>query len=457
MENAVIMDTLWVLIAGMLVFFMNLGFAMVESGFARAKNCVNILSKNFIVFAVSSLGFLLLGWGIMFGDGSAFMGLEGLFFLSGADNSPAVGEAYKGVYSSISWTGVPLLAKFFFQLVFCGTAATIVSGAVAERIKYHVFAIFVFFMAIFVYPIIGHMVWGGGWLSSLGMLDFAGSTVVHSVGGWAALAGVLILGPRFGKYTDDGKINPIPGHNLPIANIGVFVLWLGWFGFNPGSTMAADPTAISHIVMTTNTAAVAAILSSTVISWILIGKPDFGMTLNGCLAGLVAVTASCAYISIGSSLIIGFIAGILVVVSVIFFDRMKIDDPVGALSVHLVNGVFGTLAVGLFAQNNVGGISSPNGLFYGGGLSLLFSQLIGMLTTAFYVFFISLIFWYILKSTIGIRVSLHEEIQGLDIGEHGNTAYPEFLSRNPIYSAVGVNTGKDDPSTVIRPMEKENV
>jgi len=235
------------------------------------------------------------------------------------------------------------------------------------------------------------------------------------------------------------------------------VLWLGWFGFNPGSTMAADPTAISHIVMTTNTAAVAAILSSTVISWILIGKPDFGMTLNGCLAGLVAVTASCAYISIGSSLIIGFIAGILVVVSVIFFDRMKIDDPVGALSVHLVNGVFGTLAVGLFAQNNVGGISSPNGLFYGGGLSLLFSQLIGMLTTAFYVFFISLIFWYILKSTIGIRVSLHEEIQGLDIGEHGNTAYPEFLSRNPIYSAVGVNTGKDDPSTVIRPMEKENV
>ncbi|QTL97446.1 ammonium transporter [Iocasia frigidifontis] len=457
MESMVVMDTLWVLIAGMLVFFMNLGFAMVETGFTRAKNSVNILSKNFIVFAVSSLGFLVLGWGLMFGDGNGFMGLKGLFFLTGLDNSPNIGDAYNGVYSAISWTGVPLLAKFFFQLVFCGTAATIVSGAVAERIKYHAFAIFVFFMAIFVYPIIGHWIWGGGWLSGLCMLDFAGSTVVHSVGGWAALAGVLILGPRFGKYNDDGKPIPIPGHNLPIANIGVFVLWLGWFGFNPGSTMAADPVSISHIVMTTNTAAVAAILSSTIISWILLGKPDLGMTLNGCLAGLVAVTAGCAFVSLSSALIIGFIAGILVVLSVIWFDHIKIDDPVGAISVHLINGVFGTLAVGLFAQDGIGGVSSPNGLFYSGGFSLLLSQFTGIIATAFYVFLISLIFWFILKSTIGIRVSLHEEIQGLDIGEHGNTAYPEFLSRKPIYSAIGIDQGEGS-STVIKSIDKkENI
>jgi len=291
MENKVILDTIWVLFTGMLVFFMNLGFAMVESGFARVKNTVNILSKNFIVFAISSLGYLILGWGLMFGDGTPFVGLKGLFFLSGPDNSPATGEAYRGVYSSISWAGVPLLAKFFFQLVFCGTAATIVSGAVAERIKYISFIIFSFIMSMFIYPIVGHWIWGGGFLSKLGMLDFAGSTVVHSVGGWAALVGAILLGPRFGKYADDGSIKPIPGHNLSLATLGTFVLWLGWFGFNPGSTMSADPQAISHIVITTNTAAASAILSSTITSWILLGKPDLGMTLNGCLAGLVAITA----------------------------------------------------------------------------------------------------------------------------------------------------------------------
>jgi Amt family ammonium transporter len=236
METKVMIDTLWVIITGALVFFMNLGFAAVESGLARQKNTVNILSKNFIVFAVSSLGFLLLGWGLMFGDGNAFIGLKGLFFAGGADNSPAIGSAYQGVYSSISWAGVPLWAKFFFQLVFCGTAATIVSGAVAERIKYISFIIFSLLLTMFIYPIVGHWIWGGGFLSSLGMLDFAGGTVVHSVGGWAALAGVMLLGPRIGKYTKDGKINPIPGHNMGLATIGAFVLWLGWFGFNPGST-----------------------------------------------------------------------------------------------------------------------------------------------------------------------------------------------------------------------------
>jgi len=269
------------------------------------------------------------------------------------------------------------------------------------------------------------------------MFDFAGSTVVHSVGGWAALAGILILGPRFGKYTKDGKINPIPGHNLSIATIGVFVLWLGWFGFNPGSTMAADPSAISHVVMTTNTAAIAATLSSTMIAWIILGKPDLGMTLNGCLAGLVAITAPCAFVSVGSSLIIGFVAGIMVVLAVIFFDRAKIDDPVGALSVHLVNGVFGTLAVGLFAQNKLTGTETGDGLFYGGGFKLLGAQFAGVAATACFVFIVALIAWIVIKATVGLRVSLQEEIEGLDIGEHGNSAYPEFLTRKPAYSYVG--------------------
>lgn len=439
MDTKIILDTLWVLLAAMLVFFMNLGFAMVESGFARAKNCVNILSKNFIVFAVSSLGFLLIGWGFMFGDGNPLLGLKGLFFINGADNSPAVGEAYRGVYSAISWAGVPLMAKFFFQLVFCGTAATIVSGAVAERIKYISFIVFSFLMATIIYPIVGHWIWGGGWLSQLGMFDFAGSTVVHSVGGWAALAGILILGPRFGKYTADGKIHPIPGHNLSIATIGAFVLWLGWFGFNPGSTMAADPGAIAHVLMTTNTAAIAATLSSTAISWLLLGKPDLGMTINGCLAGLVAITAPCAFVSLSSSLIIGLLAGILVVLAVIGFDRLKIDDPVGALSVHLVNGIFGTLAVGLFAQDKIAGVATGNGLFFGGGFKLLGAQLVGAFATATFVFFGSLLVWIVIKATMGIRVSLHEEIEGLDIGEHGNSAYPEFLIRKPIYSINGTN------------------
>lgn len=437
MDMKVVVDTIWVLVTAKLVFFMNLGFAMVESGFARSKNCVNILSKNFIVFAVSSLGFLFLGWGLMFGDGNSFIGLKGLFFASGLDNSPAVGAAYKGVYTAISWTDVPLWAKFFFQLVFCGTAATIVSGAVAERIKYKSFILFSFVMTMFIYPIVGHWIWGGGWLATKGMFDFAGSTVVHSVGGWAALAGVLLLGPRFGKYTN-GKINPIPGHNLSLATLGTFVLWFGWFGFNPGSTMMADPMAISHIAITTNTAAAAAIMSSTMISWIILGKPDLGMTLNGCLAGLVAITAPCAFVSVASSIIIGLIAGVLVVLAVIMFDRIKIDDPVGALSVHLVNGVFGTLCVGLFAQDKIAGVATGNGIFFGGGTKLFMAQLTGVISVAAYTVIISLITWAILKATIGIRVSLQEEIEGLDIGEHGNAAYPEFLSRKPAYSFLGV-------------------
>ncbi|MDD5173595.1 MAG: ammonium transporter [Candidatus Omnitrophica bacterium] len=433
MDPKFMIDTIWVLVTAKLVFFMNLGFAMVEAGFARAKNCVNILSKNFVVFAICSIGFLLFGWGIMFGDGNPFMGLKGLWFLTGPDNSPATGAAYKGVYTALSWAGVPLFAKFFFQLVFAGTAATIVSGAVAERIKYVSFIVFSFIMVVFLYPVVGHWVWGGGWLAAKGMFDFAGSTVVHSVGGWAALAGILVLGPRFGKYVN-GKINVIPGHSLSIATLGTFVLWFGWFGFNPGSTMSADPMAISHVAVTTNTAAAAAIMSATLLSWFMLGKPDLGMTLNGCLAGLVAITAPCAFVNVTSSLIIGLIAGALVVLSVIAFDRLRIDDPVGALSVHLVNGVFGTICVGLFAQDKITGTATGNGLFFGGGLKLLGAQFAGVVSVAVYTFLVSLIAWLIIKATIGLRVSLKEEIEGLDIGEHGNAAYPEFLTHKPPYS-----------------------
>lgn len=430
----VTMDTMWVLVAGMLVFFMNLGFAMVESGFARSKNTVNILSKNFIVFAVSSLGFLVLGWGLMFGDGNGFIGLKGLFMASGADNSPAAGDAYQGVYSAISWTGIPFWAKFFFQLVFCGTAATIVSGAVAERIKYISFIVFSFILTLLIYPIVGHWIWGGGWLMSMGFQDFAGSTVVHSVGGWAALAGIMLLGPRFGKFGPGKQINAIPGHNMPIATIGLFVLWLGWFGFNPGSTMAANPTAISHIVMTTNTGAIVAVLTSTAASWIIIGKPDLGMTINGCLAGLVAVTAGCAYISVTSAMIIGAVAGVVVVLAVRFFDVIRIDDPVGATSVHLCCGVLGTLFVGLFSDAEIStanGLVGADGLFNGGGWGLMGTQALGVLTVAGFVFAASLLVWFLIKVTMGMRVKLKEEIEGLDIGEHGNQAYPEFVIRKP--------------------------
>jgi Amt family ammonium transporter len=436
MDFKVSLDTVWVLLAGMLVFFMNLGFACVETGFARSKNAVNILSKNLIVFAVSSLGFLLLGFGFMFGDGNGFIGTSGLFLVSGADNSPATNEAYQGVYSALSWTGVPLFAKFFFQLVFCGTAATIVSGAVAERIKYLSFIIFSFVLTLVIYPIIGHWIWGGGFLAELGFLDFAGDTVVHSVGGWAALAGVLVLGPRVGKYTKDGRINPIPGHNMSLAVIGLFVLWLGWFGFNPGSTMEANPGAISHIVMTTNTAAIVATLTATITSWIVIGKPDLGMTINGCLAGLVGITGSCAFVSVPSAMIIGAISGVLVIFAVMLFDRIKMDDPVGALAVHLVNGIFGTLAVGLFAEDGIAGVASGNGLFFGGGFDLLGSQVIGILAVGAFTFGASLIVWFAIKKTIGLRVSVREEFEGLDIHEHGNQAYPEFQTRRQSYTML---------------------
>lgn len=422
------LDTVWVLLCGMLVFFMNAGFALVESGFARSKNTVNILAKNFIVFALSTFAFWLIGWGLMFGDGNSFVGTQGLFFVGGEDNSPASGDAYKGVYSSINWTAVPLYAKFFFQLVFAGTAATIVSGAVAERIKFNSFIIFSLILVAFMYPVTGHWVWGGGFLSSEGFRDFAGSTVVHSVGGWAALSGAIILGPRLGKYLPDGSLKPIMGHNMTSAALGTLILWLGWFGFNPGSTMGVgDGSAIAHVLLATNLAAAMGALGATLASVILLKKPDIGMILNGTLAGLVAVTAPCAFVTVGSAAWIGFIGGALVVASVLFFDKVKVDDPVGAISVHLINGIWGTLAAGLFFDNkvatSVAGIAEKDLLSYGGQIWV---QLKGIVLIGLFTFIASAIVWFGLKVLGGIRVSEQEEVEGLDLGEHGNEAYPDF-------------------------------
>jgi len=442
MNITMVVDTLWVVLAAVLVFFMNLGFAAVESGMARSKNTVNILSKNFIVFAISSLGFMLLGWGLMFGGDNPLFGTQQLFIL---------GNANLDFYKDTLTSNVPFWGKFFFQLVFCGTAATIVSGAVAERVKYLSFILFSFILTLVIYPIVGHWIWGGGWLGKLGFLDFAGDTVVHSVGGWAALAGAILLGPRHGKYDKNGKPKAIPGHSMSLAVIGLFVLWLGWFGFNPGSTMSfQNPADVVHIIVTTNSAAITAVLTATITSWLFIGKPDLGMTINGCLAGLVGITGSCAYVSVGSSLIIGAIAGVIVVFSILFFDRVKVDDPVGATSVHLVCGVFGTLCVGLFAQEGVTSLSTVNGLFFGGGLSLLGVEILGILAVGAFTFVSSFLVWLILKETIGIRVSLEEEIHGLDIGEHGNTAYPDFALVAPIMAS---DNGNGEKVTVISPVE----
>ncbi len=442
MDPKVVADTLWVLITGMLVFFMNLGFACVEAGFQQSKNCVNILSKNFVVFAASTVAYWFIGYGLMFGDGNPFIGLQGLFMVGGADNSPATGEAYQGVYSALNWTGIPLSAKYFFQLVFAGTAATIVSGSVGGRIKYFSFVVFSLILVGLIYPISGHWIWGGGWLAKMGFWDFAGSTVVHSVGGWAALTGAIILGPRFGKFGPNGRINAIPGHNMALALIGALVLWLGWFGFNPGSTMAADPRLISHICLTTNMAACTGLLAATAMSTFMLKKPDFGMTINGCLAGLVAVTAGCAFVSVSSAAIIGVIAGAIVVPAVIFFDKIKVDDPVGATSVHLVCGVLGTIFVGLFAEDWVSPNTTGNGLLFGGGSKLLMAQLTGAAAVAALVLVTSSIAWFAIKATLGIRVSLHEEIEGLDIGEHGNQAYPDFVSHKSHISYIGMSNAE---------------
>lgn len=457
-ELKIALDTLWVAIAAFLVFFMNAGFGMLETGFCRQKNAVNVLAKNLIVFALATIAFWVIGFGLMFGDGNDFIGLNG-FFLTGEDGSPNTGEAYKGVFSALNWAGVPLAAKFLFQLVFAGTAATIVSGAVAERIKFVDFLIFSILLVGIAYPITGHWIWGGGWLADMGFWDFAGSTVVHSVGGWAALMGAAFLGPRIGKY-QDGKVVALPGHNMSIATLGCLILWLGWFGFNPGSVMAADANAITHIALTTNMAAAAGGIAATATAWFYLGKPDLSMIINGILAGLVAITAPCAYVNIPSAVIIGLIAGIIVVFSVTLFDKIGIDDPVGATSVHLVCGVFGTLAVGLWAVGPNPELYSwytagpAKGLFFGGGFGQLGIQFLGVIAVGGMTVLLSSIFWLVLKATLGIRVTREEELEGLDIGEHGMEAYSGFLKEAtpggfPESSkSDGYSSGEDYSSTI---------
>ncbi|MFH1857198.1 MAG: ammonium transporter [Candidatus Omnitrophota bacterium] len=415
-SNKTAIDTVWILMSAFLVFFMQAGFAMVETGFTRAKNAVNILMKNLMDFSLGSIAFWLVGFGLMFGT-NAF----GLFGTSGFLLSAANPYNADGLWQFAFW---------MFQVVFAATAATIVSGAMAERTKFSAYLCYSFLICAFVYPVVGHWVWGGGWLGSKGMIDFAGSTVVHCVGGWAALAGAILVGPRLGKYNKDKSSNAIPGHNIPLAALGVFILWFGWFGFNSGSTLSGTNPSIAIIAVTTNLAAAAGSISAMLAVWLKYGKPDTSMTLNGALAGLVAITAGCASVSPISALIIGGVAGVLVVFSVEFIDKfMRIDDPVGAVSVHGVCGAWGTLAVGLFAESaygNISGAGAVNGLFYGGGLTQLTIQLVGMISVFLWVFCSAGIIFYILKKTVGLRVSDEEQLKGLDIGEHGMEAYAGF-------------------------------
>jgi ammonium transporter, Amt family len=416
-DTKVALDTMWVLVTAFLVFFMNAGFAMFESGLCRSKNAVNILAKNFVVFGVAALAFWLAGFALMFGDGNAVVGLSG-WLLHGADNSPLTGPAYHGAYTALSAAGVPLAAKFFFQLVFAGTAATIVSGAVAERIKFSAFLLFSFVLVAAIYPLTGHWV-RGGWLASIGFVDFAGATVVHSVGGWAALSGVILLGPRLGKYLPNGDARPVPAHNMTAATLGAFILWIGWFGFNAGSTMAVEPDAIARIALNTGMAGAAACVSATVVAWLLLAKPDLSLILSGTLTGLVAITGACNAVSVAGAVIIGLLAGPLTVYSVLFFEKIKLDDPVGAISVHLVGGIFGTLSVGFFATDG--------GLFLGGGFARTAIQAAGIAAVGAATFTATLLAWWILRATVGIRVPAAEEIDGLDAGEHGIEAYAAFV------------------------------
>jgi ammonium transporter, Amt family len=406
------LDIIWILLASVLVFFMQAGFALAEAGFTRAKNTVNIMMKNIMDFSLGIIVYFLIGFGLMFGRDLAGLigGSDFMLHLNGTDTSNFI--------------------FFFFQGVFCATAATIVSGAMAERTKFSSYLLYTVFLSALIYPITGHWIWGGGWLGELGFVDFAGSTVVHSVGGWAALAGVIMLGPRIGKYNKDGSSNAIPGHNLGFASLGVFILWLGWFGFNAGSTLSAASPAISFIVVNTALAAAASALSAMAYVWIKYKKPDVSMTLNGALAGLVGITAGCAVVSPSSAIFIGLLSGIIVCSSIELLEkRVRLDDPVGAISVHGVCGAFGTIAVGLFSQPgyaDIAGYGRLSGLLFGGGFSLLGIQVAGVLSVFAWVFPVMLLFFFLVKKTMGLRVSREAELKGLDIEEHGMEAYSGF-------------------------------
>ncbi|HSL98523.1 MAG TPA: ammonium transporter [Candidatus Limnocylindria bacterium] len=395
------LDFVWTMVAAFLVFFMQAGFAMVESGFTRAKNAVNIMMKNLMDFSIGSIAFLALGFGIMFGTSpTGWFGTDGFLL------SDYAKDADKWLY-----------AFWMFQVVFAATAATIVSGAMAERTKFSAYLLYSAVISALIYPVFGSWAWGSlyhgnGWLEKLGFIDFAGSTVVHSVGGWAALWGAVMLGPRMGRYAKDGKVMAIPGHNIPMAALGVFILWFGWFGFNPGSTTAGNPD-IARIAVNTNLAAAAGAVASLLTAWAIFKKPDGAMSLNGVLAGLVAITSPCATVTPMASVYIGAIAGVVVVLSVLFFDRLRIDDPVGAISVHGVCGALGTLLAAVFHEE-------------GFTMARLGVQALGVAAAFVWVSITAGLLFFLLKKTVGLRVSEEEEMDGLDYHEHGNTAYPNF-------------------------------
>ncbi len=406
-KNKLFSDSLtaiWLLLSGALVFFMQAGFAMVETGLTRAKNAGNIIMKNLMDFGLGSVAFFLVGWALMYGTSPSGDGAGSFFGFTDF--------LLKDSNDTMSW---------FFQVVFCATAATIVSGAMAERTKFTSYLVFSFVISGLIYPISGHWIWGGGWLSEMGFHDFAGSTVVHSAGGWAALVGAIMLGPRIGKYVKvNGKLvsRPILGHNMPLAALGVFILWFGWYGFNCGSTLSGTDLSMTHVAVTTTLAAAAGSILAMITSWVLFKKPDPSMSLNGALAGLVGITAPTAVVSPVSALIIGAVAGILVVVSVEFIDKkLHIDDPVGAVSVHGICGAWGTLAVGIFGNLETLGHTR---------MEQIMIQVYGILAVFAWVIVTSFILFFVLKKVMGLRVTEKEELQGLDICEHGSESYSGF-------------------------------
>ena len=410
-----LINIVWVFLGAVMVMLMQAGFAILEAGLTRQKNCNNVLMKNIMDFAVGSIIFLVVGFGLMFGES-----LGGIVGITGFIDPTSLNLSQ---FEALSPT-----VFIFFQTVFCATAATIVSGAMAERTKFSSYLIYTLVISLVIYPISGHWIWGGGFLSKIGFIDYAGSTAVHSVGGWAALMGAVVLGPRMGKYNRDGSTNAIPGHNIMMATLGVFILWFCWFGFNPGSSLEAAGY-IGHIAMTTNLSACAGALVAMFLTWKKYGKPDVSMTLNGILAGLVAITAGCHIVSLYGAIAIGAVGGILVVYGCEILDqKLHVDDPVGAVGVHCLNGVWGTLAVGLFACNTPAS-EGTLGLFFGGGTALLITQLIGVIIVAVWVCSMSFIMFTLIKKTVGLRVTPQEELAGLDLGEHGSEAYPDFLKK----------------------------
>lgn len=425
-------DAVWVFLAFVLVFFMQAGFALLEAGATRMKNAGHVAGKNILSFALATLVFWAVGFGLSFGEGNAFFGTTG-FFVDVLD------EKASEAFSSLAWADVPLAAKFLFQVAFVGVSLAIVWGGLAERAKLMVYFLFGAAFSGLIYPVIAHWVWGGGWLAELGMQDFAGSTVVHLQGGVAALVGAILLGPRIGKYNKDGTANPIPGHNAVYGVLGVLILWFGWFGFNAGSTMMAQGTFFPYVAMTTLLATAAGALGALFTAWAVLGKPDIWYMLNGVLAALVAITAACAFVKPWAAVVIGAVAGMVMVFSVLLFERvLKVDDPVGAFSVHGVAGIWGTLSTGLFAAPDLVeqvGVGQP-GLFYGGGLYQLGVQALGVAVAFAYVFVVSWIVFALLKATVGLRIRREEELIGLDISEHGVSGYPEQLPHGGAYRAT---------------------